>query len=118
MANKLGGADADRAGLTDYFVSSLDEISAVGVTDSLKVHGLEKHTFQVTATGISTNVVIRIEGSLDNTNFGNIAADGQDETIAADGTYLFNRSALPLEYVRLRFVSGTATVNTSYAGRL
>lgn len=120
MANKL--ADADRAGQNDYFVSSFDQLTEVGVTDALKIHGLETHIFQVTVADIDTNVVVRFEGSLDGTNYGSISASGTDETITSDGTYLYSRSKCPLEYVRVRYVSESGstspTIDVSYAGRL
>jgi hypothetical protein len=120
MVNKI--TDADRAGLTDYFVASFDQLNAVGVTTAVKVHGLETHMFQVTVADIDTNVVVRFEGSLDGTNYGNISASGTDETITTNGTYLYSRSKFPLEYVRVRFVSEegstSPTIDVSYAGRL
>jgi hypothetical protein len=115
---KITGSAAQIAG--DYFVKSFDQIAAVGVTDAIQINGLANHTFQVTTADIDTNVIIRLEGSLDNSNWGNIAADGADETITTDGTTLFSRSNLPLEYVRVRFVSEsgttTPTVDVAYAG--
>lgn len=120
MANKITSADG--AGQNDYFVHSFDQLDAVGVTDAVKVHGLETHMFQVTVASIDTNVVIRFEGSLDGTNYGNISAAGTDETLTTDGTYLYSRSRFPLEWVRVRYVSESGdtspTIDVSYAGRL
>lgn len=106
----------------NYFVGSFDQLAAVGVSDAIKVHGLETHVFQAKVADVDTNVIIRFEGSLDGVNYANLAADVQDETITEDDTYIYSRSSLPLEYVRVRYVSEsgstTPTVDVVYAGRL
>jgi hypothetical protein len=67
--------------------------------------------FQVTVASIGTNVVVRFEGSLDNTNFFALAAS--DTTITTNGTTGYFFSSMPLKAVRARLVSiltGTPTV--------
>lgn len=72
-------------------------------------------TYQVTVTDIGTNVVVRFEGSLDNTNFFNLDQGGADTTITANGTYGFALNGCPVKHIRLRLVSlsgGTPSVAT------
>lgn len=67
--------------------------------------------FQVTVATIGTNVVVRFEGSLDGSNFFNLAAS--DTTITANGTTGYSFGNFPLKAVRGRLVSisaGTPTV--------
>lgn len=120
MANRI--STSEHAGSDDYFVGSFDQLTAVGASEALKVHGLETHVFQAVIADVDTNVIIRFEGSLDGVNYANIAADVQDETLTTDGTYIYSRSSLPLEYVRVRYVSEsgstTPTVDVTYAGRM
>jgi hypothetical protein len=120
MANRI--TKADHAGGEDYFVHTFDQLDAIGVSDAVYVHGLSGHTFQVNVADVDTNVIIRFEGSLDGVNFANISAGNTDETVSADGTYLYTRSDLTVEYMRVRFVSEsgstTPTVDTVYSGRL
>ena len=70
---------------------------------------------RVTASGVGTNVVIRLEGSLDDTNYFNLSSSNSDTTITGNGTYGFSLSGCPVLYVRLRLVSfsgGTPSVAT------
>jgi hypothetical protein len=118
MANRQD--NAERVSQNDYYIGSFEQLTEAGVSESIKVHGLGTHLFQVTAADVDTNVIVRFEGSLDNTNFGNMAAS--DTTITADGTTLVSIADMPLEYVRVRYVSESGdtspTVDVSYAGRL
>ncbi len=112
----------------NYFEGSVSQmdwsaLSAPGVTSSHDTspcwHG--NHTMAVTVANVDTNVVVRLEGSFDGANWFNLAEDGSDLTITADGTYaIFSR--VHARYVRGRFVSesgGTnATVTFQYRGRI
>ena len=100
--------------LYPFTTVGLTSLTAAGTTQSIKVQASEI-TFQVTVSSIGTNVVVRFEGSLDNTNFFNLDEDAEDTTITANGTTGFSLSGTPVEYVRLRLVSlsgGTPTVAT------
>ena len=100
--------------LYPFKTAALTSLTAAGTTSSLKVNA-QAITFQVTASSVGTNVVVRFEGSLDGTNFANLDEDGTDTTITADGTTIYSLSGTPVEYVRLRLVSlsgGTPTVAT------
>ena len=92
--------------------TALTSLTATGYTNSINVNA-QAVTFQVTTRSIRTNVVIRMEGSLDDTNFFNLDQDELDTTITANGTRGFALNGCPVEYVRLRLVSftgGTPTV--------
>lgn len=97
-----------------FEVQSLTGLTAVGVTDSALLAGTNL-TFQVTVASIGTNVVIRMEGSLDDTSFFPLYDSTQiDTTITANGTYGFCLYA-PVKFVRLRLVTvsgGTPTITT------
>jgi len=98
--------------LYPFSTVALTSLTAVGVTPSVKVIA-ESLAFQVTTSGVSTNVVIRMEGSLDNTSFFNLDDAEADTTLTADGTFGYALSGTPVKYVRVRLVSisgGTPTV--------
>ena len=98
--------------LYPFTTAALTSLTAAGTTNSIKVNA-QAVTFAVTVSSIGTNVVIRLEGSLDDTNFFNLKEDETDITITANGTRGFALNGCPVEYVRLRLVSlsgGTPTV--------
>lgn len=92
--------------LYPFTTAALTSLTAAGTTNSIKVNA-QAVTFQVTTSGIGTNVVVRFEGSLDDTNFFNLDQDELDTTITANGTRGFALNGCPVEYVRLRLVSLT-----------
>ena len=92
--------------LYPFTTAALTSLTAAGTTGSIKVNA-SAVTFQVTVSSIGTNVVVRFEGSLDDTNFFNLDQDELDTTITANGTRGFALNGCPVEYVRLRLVSLT-----------
>ena len=95
-------------------MSALDSLTSAGVSSSIQTAGVDL-TFQVTVSSIGTNVVVRFEGSLDDTSFFNLDQSGADTTITANGTYGFALNGCPIKFVRIRSVSlsgGTPTVAT------
>lgn len=96
------------------------QLTAPGNTASEEVIFIKNHTFQVVVASINTNVIVRAEGSLDNTNFFNLADDGADTTITANGTTLMHKPTFSAKFVRLNFVSElggtTATIDVKYLG--
>jgi hypothetical protein len=97
-----------------FDTATLDTLSSVGVTAAQTLTGANM-TFQVTVSGIGTNVVVRFEGSLDGTNFFNLSSANVDTTITANGTYGYALSGCPVQFARLRLVSisgGTPSVAT------
>jgi len=91
---------------------SFTQLTAAGSTDSVKVIGCKNFIYQYTIASINTNVVVRAEGSLDNTNWFNLDTDDADTTQTANGTYAFQHDGDgELCYTRFTFVSesgGTA----------
>lgn len=95
-----------------FDVQSLTTLTAAGTTSSVEVFA-QAVTYQVTVSSIGTNVVIRFEGSLDDTSWFNLDQSGADTTITANGTYGFALNGCPVRYIRLRLVSlsgGTPSV--------
>ena len=95
-----------------YEVHDFSSLTSVGVTDSAQTAGVSL-TFQVTVSGVSGNLVVRFEGSLDNVSFWNLDQDNADTTITADGTTGYALNGCPVKYARVRLVSisgGTPTV--------
>ncbi len=92
-------------------------LSAPGSTTGLNVAGILLHSMSYTVASIDTTVVMRLEGSHDNTNWYNLHS--ADTTITEDGTYHLDFLG-PLRYIRLTFVSETggtgATITNSYYG--
>ncbi len=96
-----------------FDTASLESLSAPGVTAAQKCTGANL-SFQVTVAGIGTNVVVRFEGSVDGSNYFNLASNQVDYTITANGTYGYVLFA-PVQFVRVRLVSvsgGTPSVAT------
>ena len=66
----------------------------------------------VTVATINTNVVVRLDGSLDGTNFAPVITG---QTITGNGTYFYSLQNTPLKNIQPVFVSesgGTAAVVT------
>ena len=105
--------------LPGYSPITLDTLTAAGVTESGLGYSASALTYQVTITGIGTNVVLRFEGSLDGTNYFNLDQTNVDTTITANGTYGFCLNGCPINYARLRVVSvsgGTPSIAAKLRG--
>tara|TARA_X000001382_G_scaffold92010_1_gene66470 strand:+ start:536 stop:868 length:333 start_codon:yes stop_codon:yes gene_type:complete len=87
-----------------FEVATLDTLTAAGVTSSQRTTGCNL-AFQITVTGIGTNVVIRLEGSLDDTNYFNLDQNELDTTITSNKTVGFCLNGCPVKFVRVRLVS-------------
>lgn len=98
--------------LFPYNTVGLTALTAAGTTTATEVQA-SAVTFQVTVTDINTNVVVRFEGSLDNTNFFNLDQSSADTTITANGTYGFALNGMPVTHVRLRLVSLSGSGNST-----
>jgi len=98
------------------------QLTAPGVTsDVLDMSGCKDVVFQYTIAAINTNVVVRLEGSNDNSSWFNLDFDDVDITQTADGTYGIQYEGR-VGFIRFRFVSETggtdATVDViAYIGR-
>jgi hypothetical protein len=66
--------------------------------------------FAPTVTNINTNVVVRLDGSLDGTNYAPIISG---QTITGNGTSFYSVTNMPVKFIQPVFVSesgGTAAV--------
>lgn len=92
--------------------STATALTSAGVTSSVPSVGAEDFVIQVNVSSIGTNVVVRIEATLDETNYFNCDYNG-DTTITANGTTAFNIQNAPFKAIRGRLVSvsgGTPSV--------
>lgn len=99
--------------LHGYQTVTFDTLTAPGTSESALGYSASAISFQVEATGIGTNAVIRLEGSLTGVNYYNLNTNG-DITLTANGTYGYFLNA-PGRYVRVRLVSylgGTPSITT------
>ena len=68
----------------------------------------KSYTLTATVASINTNVVIRLDGSIDGTNYAPIIAA---QTITSNGTSVYNVANTPVRWIRPKFISeagGTA----------
>ena len=101
--------------LRGYQTITFDSLTSPGVSESAIGYSASAISFQVEVTGIGTNVIIRLEGSLTGVNYYNLNTNG-DITLTANGTYGYFLNA-PGKYARIRLVSylGGAPSITTYA---
>jgi len=83
-------------------------LTAPGTTDPFPVwennlFATSTYSLIVTVSNIDTNVVVRLDGTIDNTNWGPLISN----TITADGTYHYNIVGAPVKQVRGNFLSET-----------
>ena len=81
-------------------------LTAAGTTDPIFTVGAEDFVIQVNVSDIGTSVVVRIEGTLDGTNYFNCDSGG-DTTISANGSTAFSLQNVPLRAVRGNLVTVT-----------
>ena len=74
----------------------------------------KSYTLTVTVASINTNVIVRLDGSIDGTNYAPIIAA---QTITSNGTSVYSVADRPVKFVKGVFVSesggtaGTVTFN-------
>ena len=94
-------------------------LTAPGAGSAIQTGLNVNHTFAAVVSSINTNVVLRIEGTLDGTNWFNLSDTNADTTITANGTYGFMATGM-LYKIRGNFVSesggSAAIVEFSYLG--
>lgn len=64
-------------------------LTAVGSTPTRDAAGYKYFTYQVDATGIGTNAVVRVEGNLTGANYINLNPSNVDTTLTQNKSYLF-----------------------------
>lgn len=95
-----------------FETASLGTLTAAGTGTEVLCGGVNM-TYQVTVSSIGTNVVLRFEGSLDQSSWFNLDQSNADTTITSNGTYGYALSGCPVKWTRLRLVSlsgGTPSV--------
>ena len=89
--------------LQSYETITFDTLTSPGISESAIGYSASAISFQVEVSGIGTNVIIRLEGSLTGVNYYNLNTNG-DITLTANGTYGYFLNA-PGRFVRVRLVS-------------
>jgi hypothetical protein len=87
---------------TVFFIFS--EMTAPSTSEIVDVYTVNylstrNYTMSVTVTNIDTSVVVRLEGTVDGTNFGPLLS----ETITENGTYVYNSVGFPMRKLRTNF---------------
>ena len=85
-----------------------------GTTDCYEVYttnylSTRNYTMMVTVQDIDTSVVVRLEGSMDGTNYGAMLS----ETITSNGTFAYKTLGFPVKFVRGNFLKETGGNNAS-----
>jgi len=88
------------------------KLTIPGVTESYEVYTINylstrNYTLTATVTDIDTSVVVRLEGTLDGTNYAAMISN----TITEDGTYTYNVSGFPMKKIRANFLQRTGGNN-------
>lgn len=102
------------------FYHAWTQLTATGSTTEINVEDYHHHTIQVVVAALAggESCVVRVEGTLDGTNWFNLAA--ADTTYNANGTYMLEYDSLKLKYIRFTFVtdsaSGAVTLDPDYFG--
>jgi hypothetical protein len=97
----------------DIFFKTYPQLTAPASGDSASVYLppsiiAKNFTLFVTVASVNTNVIVALEGSIDETNWSKIIAN---TTITANGTTHYNVANHPVKFIRPVFVSesgGTA----------
>lgn len=106
----------------DTLFFNAGELTQPGITTEVLVYennyfSTSDYTLVATVTNINTEVVVRLEGSIDGTYYGPLISN----CITKNGTYVYNICSSPVKYVRGRFFSETggtdAVVRLSFAAR-
>jgi len=106
--------------MVNYFQDTIfqtDSLTAPGLGTLMEVavnnlFSTRDYTMIITVQNINTNVVVRLDGSIDNVNFAPLIGD---QTITTNGQSIFSVTGRPVKWVRPNFVSesgGTSAVVT------
>jgi hypothetical protein len=97
--------------------STSTTLTSAGVTADVPSVGAEDFVIAVTTASIGTNVIVRIEGTIDGTNYFNCDYGG-DTTITSNSTIAFSIQNAPIQSIRGRLVSvsgGTPSVTFAFS---
>jgi hypothetical protein len=112
-SDTLGVTDTSPAKQAKLGPLSFTQLTAAGSTAATNVRPYSNITFQILIATIDTSVTVRVEGSMDNTNWFNMNDAGVDTTYTANGTYQLSKSNVAVEYVRFTFVSEVGGANAT-----
>jgi len=105
--------------IQSHSIITLPQLTAAATaTESIDLRGqsplvlFSNALFAITVAAITTNVVVRAQGSLDNVNWFSLDFDEEDATYTANGTYAIRYDGDgEIRYIRIYWVSesgGTA----------
>jgi hypothetical protein len=83
-------------------------LTTPGTTEAVEVYTINylstrNYTLIATVANINTSVVVRLDGSVDGTNFGAMISN----TVTENGTYAYNVSGFPMKQIRANFFHET-----------
>lgn len=106
-------------GNTTPVTNTWTQLTAPGNSAGFATTGLTRHSVWCTVAAINTSLVLRVEGSIDNSAWANLDCNNTDFSVTGNGTYGFTFLGL-LGYIRVVFVSevggSAATVDAKYLG--
>ena len=93
-------------------IQTFPELTSPGVTDVVDVMvsnylSTRNYTLIATVTNIDKEIVVRLDGSIDGTDFGPMISN----TITENGTYPYNVTGFPVGYLRGNFLQETGGTN-------
>lgn len=101
------------------YPETFTQLTAPGTTAMKKTLQNLNHTIVAVVANINTSLVLRVEGTIDGTNWFNLSDTNTDTTITANGVYGFMATGA-IQGIRMNFVSETggssATIDCSYYG--
>jgi len=104
VKNMVGSRDLDG--------TNFETINVSGVSDSVDTSGTEQGFLVLIsyANGVGNNVVFRVEGSSDNTNFG--AIENAEQTVTdSDGSVTFDLININANYIRISWEVSAGSVD-------
>lgn len=99
--------------LSQRAIVIFDQLTAPGSTPSINMHVYNKVLFQIVVASIDNSVDVRVEGSLDNSNWFNLDDAGTDVQYTGNGTFQIHKDNFSCEYIRFTFVSEVGGTNVT-----
>jgi predicted amidohydrolase len=99
-------------------VKDLGTLTSAGLTTVANMEQYDSAVFTVTVANVGASVTVRMEGSLDSSNWFNLDAMEEDSVLAGNGTAGFSIQNAPIPFLRGRLVSisgGTPSVTFKVA---
>jgi hypothetical protein len=83
-----------------------------GNSNLINTAEMKYHTFYITTSGVSTNIVFRVEGSGDNTNWSNLDDNNINQTITNNTTILYHKDNFFTSLARINWISKSGVGTT------